>query len=609
MRDSFQAQGCPADSLCGRPSTQRSNQSQTPGYRFGADAAQDYPGQGKQRPLCSNLTPITLGTSSLLANKSTDDLSIPRQDRRRATLGSHHSEGLQASHRDSRYQETGHTTYPSTFFRDRATRSRGRSHGHQQALRAQQFYDYDDLFALSEAALRFDPQPDRLATSSTMPQVGRSVTPESQFQGTAPQLATGSHTHVDRSKLTVASIIKHFTPGFIAKHRANTAAHVESTLARIGFCRTAFMGGRTYECRTCNTKISLYNSCADRHCPQCSGARRSDWLAKAAELVLEGVTYFQVVFTLPDKLSSLILGNRVELYRLLMQVAAASLKYQVESELGMQSASLMVLHTWNQRLEHHPHVHALVPGSGPSLDGQRWIDCKRRKGKGNKFGRPYLVDNKALSQAFSQRFIRKLKSLHRNGALKLEGTCQHLSDSTTWKHFLKSLLDHDWCVFIQPPPRADSSPDHVLKYLARYMTGGPISDSRLVRCEDDNVTFMARSKDKNIKKPVAESLSGVVFTRRWAMHILPKGFTRTRCYGGFSSRYRTAFVALCNQLRPHQPSVELEDERSVEANATETDDTPCCPQCKQKMAETLRTQRPSWRVLFYGPDHHAWYES
>ena len=111
----------------------------------------------------------------------------------------------------------------------------------------------------------------------------------------------------------------------------------------------------------------FYNSCTDRHCPQCSGARRGDWLDKAAELLLPGVTYFQVVFTLPDKLSSLILGNRAPLYRVLMHAAWESLRESIESELGMQAAGLMVLHTWNQRLEHHPHVHMLVPGSAHRL--------------------------------------------------------------------------------------------------------------------------------------------------------------------------------------------------------------------------------------------------
>ncbi len=145
--------------------------------------------------------------------------------------------------------------------------------------------------------------------------------------------------------MSVAGLLGQFVPAFIAKYRPTIACQVESTVARIGFCRTAAMGGRTYECYTCRTNVSLYNSCTDRHCPQCSGARRGDWLDKAAELLLPAVTYFQVVFTLPAKLSSLILGNRRALYRALMHAAWEALRESIESELGMQASALLVLHT------------------------------------------------------------------------------------------------------------------------------------------------------------------------------------------------------------------------------------------------------------------------
>ena len=396
---------------------------------------------------------------------------------------------------------------------------------------------------------------------------------------------------------------------------------MSSTLARIGFCRTAALGGRTYQCQQCYWKVSIYNSCTDRHCPQCSGARRGDWLDKAAELLIPGVTYFQVVFTLPDKLSSLILGNRRVLYRALMQAAAQSLRKRVETERGMQSSALLVLHTWNQRLDHHPHVHALVPGSGPSLDGQRWIDCKITKGTRSKPAKPFLVDNKVLGQEFRQCYLRRLKSLYRSGKLKLEAGLAPLQDSLAWKTFTDGLHEHDWCVFIEPPPTNESSPEHVLKYLARYMTGGPISDRRLVSCENDIVTFLARSKDKSKPKhQVPENLSGVEFTRRWSLHILPKSFTRTRCYGGYSGRYRTNFIALCHQLRPQSSAGELpttspqakgeqETEKHRDVELINDDRAPTCPHCQKRMHPISETPRPSWRDRFYGPAHPAWFES
>jgi hypothetical protein len=75
------------------------------------------------------------------------------------------------------------------------------------------------------------------------------------------------------------------------------------------------------------------------------GARRADWIEKTEELLRDDVTYFQVVLTLPDRLSSLVLGNRKELYQLLMQSAWKALSSRVEQECGMQPAAAMMLHT------------------------------------------------------------------------------------------------------------------------------------------------------------------------------------------------------------------------------------------------------------------------
>jgi hypothetical protein len=147
---------------------------------------------------------------------------------------------------------------------------------------------------------------------------------------------------------------QHIEP-FIQRHHGGLSSHVESTLLRISFCRTAPMNGRMYRCPSCDSKVPVYNSCTDRHCPQCMGARRADWVDQTAQLLRAGTAYFQVVFTIPDKLSSLVLGNRRPLYRLLFRSAASALHRSIGDECGMQAASTMVLHTWNQRLGHHPH--------------------------------------------------------------------------------------------------------------------------------------------------------------------------------------------------------------------------------------------------------------
>ena len=104
-------------------------------------------------------------------------------------------------------------------------------------------------------------------------------------------------------------------------------------------------------------------------------------------------------------------------------------------------------------------------------------------------------------------------------------------------------------VFVQPPPKNDSDPSHVLPYLARYMTGGPISDRRLLRWDGDHITFAARSRDKSGRqKPV--TLTAREFIRRWSLHILPAGFMKSRTYGGWSNTQRHDYRAVCQSLAP-----------------------------------------------------------
>ena len=398
-----------------------------------------------QRQVRAALAATVVGTQSVLEIRSSDELYLSWQDERRTALGRYDSANLQDGSRTSSYQEAGYSTYDEAFLRNRTARSRSGSNGYQQAVRTQQLYNYHDLFTLPQAALGFDAQPDRLASRSAMPQVDRSiasVTIRTVADEQARQAAVGQErvaapegTPKLAPTLTVHSLIKRFTPAFIAKHR-------------------------------------------------------------------------------------------------------------------------VVLHTWNQRLGHHPHVHALVPGSGPSLDGKRWITHRMTKRTRSKPARPFLVDNKRLSAAFQTQFIRTLRSLYRRGKLTLGGTVAELAQPAAWNAFVDSLLVKDWCVFIEPPPTNDSTPDQVLKYLARYMTGGPISDQRLVSCENGIVTFKARPGNKSkSKRQIDVKQSGVEFVRNWTIHILPKGFTKSRCYGGYSSCNRTAFIALCQQLMPPPTTV------------------------------------------------------
>jgi len=397
---------------------------------------------------------------------------------------------------------------------------------------------------------------------------------------------------------------------------------VQSTLAKLALCRTAAMGGRRYRCGKCDSECTVYNSCGDRHCPQCSGARRADWLTSTAKLLLPDIDYFQVVFTIPEKLSSLALGNRREMYDLLFHSAWQSLSAVIAKEQGFEASAAMVLHTWNQKLEPHAHVHAVVPGGGPSLQGtRRWV--KSRRPNVRQCDGRYLVNADDLRAAFRATFLNGLRRLHRRGDLKLEGDWEFLQDVAAFEAWLKPLEDVTWVAYIEPPPTKQSTPEHVLKYLARYLTGGPISDRRLISHENGDVTFWARTGTAtggdDRREPL--TLAGTEFVRRWSLQILPKNYTKTRRFGGYSNRQCKRSIEECRTLLlkagiPPAPGAvpsSMPDAAASPASpATDAEETcestkPCCPACGSLMQCIAVEDRTSWRILMHSPCRPGWY--
>ena len=138
-------------------------------------------------------------------------------------------------------------------------------------------------------------------------------------------------------------LLRKYTPKFMSWYRV--PQQVQSVLSKILLCRTSVLKGHLYECPECHSQCNVYNSCVDRHCPQCGGVRRANWLEKTEKLVLPKVNYFQVVFTLPDRLSGLILGNRKALYDLLFRAAWRALDETLRDTGQFQPAAQLVLHT------------------------------------------------------------------------------------------------------------------------------------------------------------------------------------------------------------------------------------------------------------------------
>lgn len=223
------------------------------------------------------------------------------------------------------------------------------------------------------------------------------------------------------------------------------------------------------------------------------------------------------------------------------------------------------------------------------------------------------MDNEELGRKFRKHFVNGLRRLVRNGKLRLEGEWSKLQDSSRLEAWLDELTATDWNVFIEGPPNGKSKPVHVLKYLARYMTGGPISDWRLISDEGGVVTFWARGKEKaSGNKPEPVPLRGVEFVRRWSMHILPKGYTRSRGYGGYHGTKRQDYLERCCQLL----RITEEDDDSNGSDFIEAPEPslPTCVRCQIPLVCIEQRPRPSWKQIFerdiyadptlYSPMHH-----
>jgi len=326
--------------------------------------------------------------------------------------------------------------------------------------------------------------------------------------------------------------------------------------------------------------------------------------------LVDGVAYYQVVFTLPAELSALALGNRRVMFTLLFHAAWKSLKQVLEDEQAYEAAASMVLHTWNQHLDAHVHVHAVVPGGGPSLKKpgtwQHAIPPPHERQD-----RWWLVDADVLRVEFRDTFLNGLRRLHTRGELKLEGDWSHLQGKAAFDEFLSPLESKSWVTYIQPPPTESSAPSDIVKYLARYLTGGPISDARLMKYEDGRVTFTARTGTTHGGSDETEEveLPAQEFVRRWCLHILPPGFTKTRCYGGWSNHHSTRYVAECRDLLPSADDVARGEALCAEASPDVADAESRgrrCPTCDGELELIERVHRTSWRDIFSGSDCPSW---
>ena len=339
----------------------------------------------------------------------------------------------------------------------------------------------------------------------------------------------------DKSQLELADIFRSLDIDQMEANGLPLSSEQRTVLRDIMQCRTAALGGHLERCDQCGHTQIAYDSCRNRHCPKCQASARAEWLEeRAADLLPVG--YFHVFFTLPNQLSPLALQNKRVIYGLLFQAASETL-LEIGADprhLGAEIGFLAVLHTWGQSLQHHPHLHCIVPGGGLSSDHSRWVTC--RKG--------FFLPVKVLSRLFRRKFICDLRKTFEEGTLVCAGKLSHLVQKDSFENLLDELNRHEWVVYAKAP---FGNPEQVLKYLAHYTHRVAISNHRLLEFSEGRVTFSYKDYAAgNATK--AMTLDAQEFTRRFLLHILPKGFVRIRHYGFLGNRCRREKLGLCRRL-------------------------------------------------------------
>ena len=277
-------------------------------------------------------------------------------------------------------------------------------------------------------------------------------------------------------------------------------------------CRTAHLGGKIERCNHCGLMRISYHSCRNRHCPKCQHMPRERWLQKRKDEILP-TSYFHVVFTLPHELNTIILNNKKVMLNCLFAAASKTLLAFGQNQLNGKLGFIAILHSWDQRLNAHFHLHCLVAGG--ALSNQKWIPCKKN----------YLFNKKALSVVFRGKFIDRMCQAQRRENLKFSGNLNQLKNQ---------LYTKNWVVDVRDPVKRAA---HVLEYMARYTHRVAIANGRIKSLKDGRVTFTAKNRKKNCTELL--TISAIEFIRRFLLHALPSGFVRIRHYGFLANRNRT----------------------------------------------------------------------
>jgi len=351
-------------------------------------------------------------------------------------------------------------------------------------------------------------------------------------------------------KPELADIFRKFGTDYRKCHNIPLIHH--RVMRAVEVCRTSYLGGHMKKCSFCGYEHPTYNSCGNRHCPKCQSLAKFRWVKKRKEELLPAA-YFHNVFTLPHDLNRLARSNKKIIYDVLFKSVSQTLLEFGQNELGGKIGFIATLHTWDQKLAQHIHLHCVIPAGALSPDKKRWIGSESDN---------FLFSVKALSKVFRGKFLSSLKKAYAKGDLVFAGKSSEYEGNEGFKVLIDRLYRKEWIVYCRKP---FAGPKKVLDYLGRYTFRTAISNERIKGIAGSRVTFAYRDRrDGNRKKEI--TLSADEFIRRYLLHVLPNSYMRIRHYGFLANRNRKENimrvkkllgVSFCTEEKPEQNMEEL----------------------------------------------------
>ena len=349
--------------------------------------------------------------------------------------------------------------------------------------------------------------------------------------------------------LELADIFRQYGPAYRQKYACRMPASHLKAMRAIEQCRTEVLGGQVYRCPHCEQVQYSYHSCRNRHCPKCQHDKAQAWLEQQWELLLP-VPYFLLTFTVPSAFNEVARSHQSLLYDLLFKTSAAATQQLAHDPrwLGGQIGMVGVLQTWGRNLAYHPHLHYLVPGGCWKETEKRWLPARHN----------FLLPVRALSRVF-------------RGKLR-----QALRSTPGYAHIPANVWQQEWVVHSE----AVGSGLNALKYLAPYIFRVALSNNRLLKLDNDRVTFRYRATETGAEKRC--TLSAEAFIHRFLQHVLPKGFVKVRYYGFFAATSRARLASVRQHLSTLTTPTSS-PKTQPETNPTQALPKRLCPQCGQPM--------------------------